>query len=602
MDLRPRGPALRLATTGCVLLAIALTAYATLRLTIGYRPASINVRWAPQVEPASRQQLERQYHLEQGQLADDRTYSYQLSDVSTANIRALIGDPAVEDTHRLHRTAFRVGLLTPRGPYPAFGRVLGPVIEAIVLLLGAIALGAFGLSVIHVAAPAAIRELTMPLTRPLVHPAEAVAGLRRAFEARIPEVSEEAASLFRIVFAAWLLGVFWSNPVSSDFLVNPPNELSRLQLAILSPFMSAPGAVSWVLPWLLVLCTLFMAGVATRLTFTLMTLGACAWAALVTTRVTYHTISALLLTLLCLTGAKWGEAWSVGGWVNRSRALPERARAAREFGYTVWMPGFVLGVTLAAAAFAKLRESGVAWITNGTIKYHFLADAGQAPLDWGLRVGAHPQLAVALSLGAIVVEALVIVGACSRDYRYRVLAGAGALALLAAIFLFQGLFWPAWWILLLSFLPWHRIGTPSSVPRAAMVVRWAPLIVVGLVIAQQAVVSGLRLEAGPLFSAYGMYSTSYASPEEFEQKSGESFWIVTRDARECPVTLPDADAVVHAQTRTEPTLAAGIVIERCFRTPMELEQVTVEKRQFAMDWNRWRPAGVRRTRLSPEVQ
>jgi hypothetical protein len=282
------------------------------------------------------------------------------------------------------------------------------------------------------------------------------------------------------------------------------------------------------------------------------------------------------------------------------RASRRHTRLEKEYGYIVWLPGFVLGVTLAAAAFAKLRESGMAWITNGTIKYHFLADAGQAPLDWGVRIGAHPQLAVALSFGAVLVEALVIFGACSRDYRYRMCAGVGTLALLAGIYLFQGLFWPAWWILLLSFLPWHLVGARRAASQEATALRWAPLVVGGILIAQQAVVSGLRLEAGPLFSAYGMYSTSYASPEEFERKSGESFWIVARDARECPVTLPDADAVVNAQTRTESTLAAGIVIERCFRTRMELEQVTVEKRQFAMDWDRWRPAGVRRTRLSPE--
>jgi hypothetical protein len=383
--------------------------------------------------------------------------------------------------------------------------------------------------------------------------------------------------------------------------VNPPNEISPLQAAILSPFMANPGAVSWVLPWVLVFGALFMAGVATRLTFALMTLGACAWGALVTTRVTYHTISALVLTLVCLLGFRWGEAWSLGEWWNRAR-VSHHQRPDKEYGYAVWMPGFVLGVTLAAAAFAKLRESGIAWITNGTIKYHFLADAGQAPLDWGLRIGAHPQFAVALSFMAILVEALVIIGACSRRYRYRMWAGIGALALLAGIYLFQGLFWPAWWILLLSFLPWHLVGTPRVAPHAMPAVRWAPLLVGTMIVVQQVVVSGLRLEAGPLFSAYGMYSTSYASPEEFEQKSGESFWIVAGDARECPVTLPDADAVVNAQARTETSFAAGIVLERCFRTRVELEQVTVEKRQFAMDWERWRPAGVRRTRLSPGAQ
>ena len=75
-----------------------------------------------------------------------------------------------------------------------------------------------------------------------------------------------------------------------------------------------------------------------------------------------------------------------GGAARCRRATP------KEYGYTVWVPGLVLGVVFAAAAVAKLRDAGVAWILNGTVKYHFLSDSVQAMVDWGLWIGRHHWL------------------------------------------------------------------------------------------------------------------------------------------------------------------------------------------------------------------
>ena len=96
----------------------------------------------------------------------------------------------------------------------------------------------------------------------------------------------------------------------------------------------------------------------------------------------------------------------------------------RIYGYTMWMPGLVFATSFAAAAAAKLRESGVAWITNGTVNYHFLTDAHQAPVDWGLRLAQHESVAVFMSFAAIALEATLIVGVFSKRYRYRAAAGA----------------------------------------------------------------------------------------------------------------------------------------------------------------------------------
>ena len=107
----------RLVVTGLLCWALAGTAYAVLRLTFGDRPVSIHVRWAPTIDDAVRFQMEQRYQLAQAEPREDRTFGYALTDRSRDNIRNLVLDPAVEDTHAIHRTAFRVGYFAPRLPY-----------------------------------------------------------------------------------------------------------------------------------------------------------------------------------------------------------------------------------------------------------------------------------------------------------------------------------------------------------------------------------------------------------------------------------------------------------------------------------------------------
>ena len=108
----------RLLTIGCILLMAAAVAYGTLRLTFGQRSAYIHVRWAASVDDTARHNLERTYSLTQAEHREGRTWSYFVTDVSGGNIERLITNPAVEDTHNLHRTAFRPWRTAPRGDYP----------------------------------------------------------------------------------------------------------------------------------------------------------------------------------------------------------------------------------------------------------------------------------------------------------------------------------------------------------------------------------------------------------------------------------------------------------------------------------------------------
>jgi len=106
-----------LLAVGMILLLASAATYATLRLTYGERPAYVHVRWAPSVDASTREQLERVHGLTRPELREGRTWGYYLTDLSGDNIERLVTNPAAEDTHNLHRTAFRVWRTAPRAPY-----------------------------------------------------------------------------------------------------------------------------------------------------------------------------------------------------------------------------------------------------------------------------------------------------------------------------------------------------------------------------------------------------------------------------------------------------------------------------------------------------
>src|SRR5688572_24694946 len=72
----------------------------------------VNVRWAPGVSAQARGEMESRYRLRPLQPHAERTWIYRIGDTSRANIRALVTDPRVEDTHGIDRQAFT--LTAPR--------------------------------------------------------------------------------------------------------------------------------------------------------------------------------------------------------------------------------------------------------------------------------------------------------------------------------------------------------------------------------------------------------------------------------------------------------------------------------------------------------
>lgn len=590
----------RLLVAGLAVWIVAAGAYGTARLTFGRRPVYVNVRWSADLDEPARRRLEQRYGLADGEPREGTTWGYALTDRSRTNIRALVEDRAVEDTHQIHRTAFRAGWFAQRLPYRSPHAWIAVTLES-VAWLGLIAgMGVLVLSLLERAVPTLVRGPLRIARDAVLAPRAAASHALRTFliwiRGRIPHASPEAAALFRVVFGSALLLFLLRRQVRGAWAVDPSNAISDAHRALLRIFVQAPWLAGWIAPWLAGWGMLFIAGAWARLSFGMLTLGAFLWALLYTTQTTYHTVSALLVTLLCLQWGRWSGAWSVDARRSQVDAAPQ------EYGYTIWAPGLVLGVVYLAAAIAKLRDAGLAWILNGTVKYHFLSDSSQAMVDWGLQLGRHHWTAVFLSFAAIAVEALVIAGVFSRAYRYRALAGVGALGLVSGFSLFQGLFWPGWWLLLLSFLPWHLVPSRHASAGAApardgtaswrALLRPAPVAVVAGLIAAQGAISLLRLEVSPLISAYDMYATTYASPAEYEQKAGEEYWIVAAGEggaqQECRISRADVDMLGRASTEGIDGAPTQELLQRCFEPAARLEHVAVEARRVRVDWEAWR--------------
>jgi hypothetical protein len=601
---RHASPAYRLVLTGLLCWALAGTAYAALWLTFGDRPVYVHVRWAPSVDDTARQRLERHYSLALAEPKEDRTFGYALLDRSHENIRNLVLDSEIEDTHQIHRTAFRVGYFAQRLPYVTSAPTVPAGLELLTLLSFVIGLVAFGFALLGIAAPALVRGPILTVRNALLDPFGTCRRLSATLlfwvAGRIPDASAESAALFRIVFGSAVLILVLTRPVLGVWLDDPANLVSSAQRLVLQTlFVDAPWGDGWLQPWVAFWGVLFVVGAFARTAFAGLTVGVVAWAMLYTTRTTHHTVTALMLALLALQGSRWGDAWSVDAW--RRRARPCSRATPQHYGYIVWAPALVLGIVYAAAALAKLGNSGFAWILNGTVKYHFLSDSHQAMVEWGPQIGFYPWLAVLLSFGAIAIELLIVVGVCSRDYRSRLVAGGGALSLLAGFAIFQGVLWPAWWILTLSFLPWH-LATPGALSQAPAPTRsmspglhsgrfpkLAVFMVLALV-AQQLVVSLLKIESSPVLSTYDMYSTSYGSPADYEQKAGQQYWIVGLDssaqAHRCRISQVDADTI--AGDVTPARLLTGPILRSCFAPSIRLQSISVESTRVHVDWARWR--------------
>jgi hypothetical protein len=553
----------------------------------------VHVRWATDVDAARRQSLERELGLTYVQLKEGTTYGYFLADPTRERVSAVVRHPAVADTHNLDRSTFEpTDDAEWQRPDPAAeGAVAAAALlrrSALVALVLALAAG-FA-PALTAGALASARQLTAHLVARMV-----------------PVLTAEAAALFRVVFGALVVLIFTVSGTGRAAVPETvPANTGALMRSIGGAIVAAPELANWITPIIVLSGGLFIAGALTRLSFATLTAAVFAWGVVHSLRYGHHPVSALLVAMICLLPARMADAWSVDAAWRRRPAAP-----SREYGYAVWVPGVVFGLALAAAAAAKLRTGGLDWVLNGTVKYHFLSDAAAAPVDWGVRFALVPAVAVAMSFAAVAVEVLTLPAALVRWYPARALAGLCGAAMLSGFYLFQGLFWPGWWVLLLSFAPWHladdRLKPQAASPGPGASHREPAFRITALGCAQamfilaagiqQMVVSARKIELAPVLSAYDMYSETYSSADEYERQMDAGPVLVASmpDGSTAECHIGDSDVEAVAASGVDHTAGeAATVIAECFPRLPGGTTLTLESTHPRVDWAAGRLLGENR--------
>ena len=593
-----------------VLLAVGLPLAA--RTVVGPPGVIVHVRWQESLEPAARDALETAFHLSDGERLDDRTWRYELIDSSSETVRSIVQHEAVEDTQGIDRTSYSVSSLASRTDrrqrLVAAGGAIVLVTDRLAVLLAASAavlvwLGTSGRAPTLQAAWSLVTRRAKTLAS-----TGRTAAVARWLSRGIPDISAGTAGAFRILFGLLVVLFFASRPEDARSLnatFNPIVE-GDLHASVLEWLRARPFIAEGLAPWLLTMGVAFTVGLLTRLTYALFVAGVLVWAFLATVHDSTHPNSTLVLTLVALLPSRWGDGLSVDAW-RRSRNGTNRTShvSGKHYGYSVWVSGLVFGVAFAAAAWAKAVGTGPSWILNGSVKYHFITDSIQAPVDWGLQLAGHPQLAILASLGTVVAEALVITAAFSRNEWYRLALGAVALGMLAGFALFMGVFWPGWWILLLGYLPWawigsglrryapeNRTGGTRPVPLIATLPSAAQLAAIALVLGQQLVVSWMRIERAPMFTYYPMYSSTYPGPAQFDASVTPYYRIVVWTAgKRVELTCNAPDNLVRAlraalDGSSEAASRVWREVRGCRSGLDDATSVTFEGDRRVFDWER----------------
>lgn len=569
--MRTRAPwtGLLLWAAGCAIAATAILW--SIPLVFGSPDRIVKITWRV-ANPADRAALEQRFALTAPVLLENDVWGYVPGDTSRATLRALATHPQVAVADGIDRRTFqfarspplsprRGGVLeTPPAWMPRAARLLayGLVLLAVMLLCGAIVLSPF------LPAHSGIRPALAALNSdPAGTLKRLPTSIRLWVQRGVPIASAQSAGLFRIVFGTAVLAYVVTNPVNSQML--DASELANAG----GPYGMAvrwagahPTVVQQLRIWLQVSGVLFIAGVVTPASFAAFVGGFLLWACVYTLTSSAHAVAVLGVTLLCLMPARWGDAWSVDALLRRLLGRPRPFSSGRQYGFAFWVPRLVLGMAFLSAAWSKVAGGGLDWILNGTVKYYFVSDFKHALVPWGPSLTEIPWVAVLMSGAAVLTEALVVTAAFSRSDAYALLLAAGATALLAGFVLFQGVLWWGWWILLIAFLPWHRIRRRSAtrVETAASSLSLAQAAIVSAVVVQQVIVSMAHVEARPLLSAYDMYSATYASAQEYEDAINLVYRVVVFEGGE-QRELPDC-VVDDRAASLVPAAAAGAVAER----------------------------------------
>lgn len=335
-------------------------------------------------------------------------------------------------------------------------------------------------------------------------------ALIRALTVGVPALSPRGLARFRLALGIAIVWFIWRDPFRA-VSVSASGE-SGFNLTAAAPvrwLAENEALVNEIRLVAMVAALVFAIGLLPRLTFAITIAGCLAWVWAVTATSGAHPYSVLILPLLALLTVRWDAAPPL------YHRTDDHGPAERRLGFAPWVMCLMLGLAFAAAAWSKVRD-GSEWVSRGNAKFAWVTDAREAKVTWGLWLAAQPRLSVALSAAVVAIESVVVVAAFTRSRWLRLGLGAAALGLLLGFDLLQGVFWPAWWIALLGFVPWDGLWTadrPARGDHAGSPVTAGQAIWVVFLVAQQVVVSATSTEIHPIASRYDMYSTLHTTDD-----------------------------------------------------------------------------------------
>ncbi len=493
----------------------------------------VHVRWKPGLTAYERHGYERALRLRERGGDNQRSFGYDLVDPSAGNIQAILEHPAVEDTHDLDRRTLSV---SPSAPITASRTGYLWRWRAERWLPAVVALGVTGI--------AAGLLLFVPWSVLAGQAGRAGALAAARFEAAMPRLGPVGFGVFRAAFGVGLVWFVLDGAMDAGGMpLYRQRDLGPFDFAWMHRFAATPGALTHLEQVMLASLACFIAGLWPRAAFAVFALAVLPFSLAWGFRAGTHPLGLLPLALLVLLFAPWNDGVGVSWWLRRNRP-PARGWTLAPRGFAPWVLCLAVSVGYAAAAYSKVKD-GPGWVLNGTVRYHFMAEAEIAPVQWGTWIAARPALAVAASFAAVALESTLFLAVLVASPWLRLAFGLAAVGLFTGFFLFHNALWPAWWTLLLGFLPWgllDRVGhaAPGVVADRARPAALAWVAVV-LLVAQQVVVAGMRVEWSPFFSAYDMYSTTFPSVEAFLRANGgprlkvmvETTADATRDVGDC---------------------------------------------------------------------
>jgi hypothetical protein len=450
----------------------------------------------------------------------------------------------------------------------------------------------------------------------------------------IPHFSAQAMGLFRIAFGVMLTYGFLVRLSLPDTpaLGGTPGEAELWRawgwVEWLSLHVAARDAVGTIT---VVALVLFTVGLVTRAAYAVAAVGLVVWLLVAQE---YGSVShawaphAILLVALLIV--PWGEGLTVDEWLRRRRGRSPRAGPpGPRYGLSVWLPGLVLGTAWLAAALSKLVGSGLAWVTGGAVRYHWAEDFLSAPTSWGAWIAGHDPLPVLFSGAGLGVEALFILHVFFRHPLARLGFGLLAASLLLGFYLFQGVFWYGWWMLLIAFLPWEAIARRLPLARLGRraegregmrlrpgLVSPVLAVLVAAILTQQAAISLASVEQMPFFTNYPMYSWTFESPEQFNARvaptkfyraqvtdmTGGARRDITDQAYDVDMRGPLSAAVVEALGDDAPSwtpkeirnrlTSARELYEHRYGERLRRVEVRLQRRVFDFDGGGLRTVGV----------